>query len=86
MPDEEWDDLVRQLRSQPKAQLRPFFYNRVRARLAADAAEKSACLLEWLRRPAYAVLLGALVLSLSGDNSGADSARVAAYSDASQPR
>ncbi|GAA3987583.1 hypothetical protein [Hymenobacter antarcticus] len=66
-PDEEWDDLMRQLRDQPKARPRPFFYTRVQARLAASAAAKSQLLPGWLRRPAYAVLLGALVMALSGD-------------------
>ena len=67
VPDEEWDDLVRQLRPQPQSRPRPFFYARVQARLAADAAAKSQALPGWLRRPVYAALLGALVLSLSGD-------------------
>ena len=58
---------MRQLREQPKARLRPFFYTRVQARLAADAAATSQLLPGWLRRPAYAVLLGALVMTLSGD-------------------
>ncbi|MBF9222235.1 hypothetical protein [Hymenobacter ruricola] len=66
--DEAWDDLLRQLRSQPKARPRPFFYGRVHARLTAPAARPT--LLAWLRRPAYAALLAALVLSLSGDGSG----------------
>ena len=67
VPDEAWDDLVRQLRNQPKVHPRPFFYTRVQARLAAGAAAKSQALPGWLRRPVYAALLGALVLSLSGD-------------------
>ena len=66
-PDEEWDDLMRQLRDQPNARPRPFFYTRVHARLAASAASKSPLLPGWLRRPADAVLLGALVMTLSGD-------------------
>ena len=67
VPDEAWDDLVRQLRTQPQAGPRPFFYARVQARLAADVAAKSPALPGWLRRPAYAALLGALVITLSGD-------------------
>ena len=66
-PDEEWNDLLRQLRQQPKAQPRPYFYSRVNARLAVDAAAERHPLLGWLRRPAYAALLGALVMTLSGD-------------------
>ena len=66
-PDEEWDDLLRQLRNQPQARPRPYFYGRVHARLAAGAAAKPPLLPGWLRRPAYAVLLGALLMTLSGD-------------------
>lgn len=83
-PDEKWNDLLRQLQNQPKAQPQPLFYNRVRARLVADAPADSATLLGWLRRPAYAVLLGALVLTLSGDESGPDLTSAAAYSGDSQ--
>ena len=67
VPDEEWDDLMRQLRDQPTARPRPFFYARVHAHLVDSAAAKSPLLPGWLRRPAYAVLLGALVMTLSGD-------------------
>ncbi|MFD1470627.1 hypothetical protein ACFQ48_20545 [Hymenobacter caeli] len=66
-PDEEWDDLLRQLRAQPPAQPRPYFYQRVHARLAAGAPAAAVALPGWLRRPAYAVLLGGVVLALSGD-------------------
>ena len=65
--DPEWDDLMRQLRNQPKAGVRPFFYARVQARLAATGAAQSHAFPGWLRRPAYAALLGALVMTLSGD-------------------
>ncbi len=58
---------MRQLPNQPNARLRPFFYNRVHARLTAAAAAKSQTVPGWLRRPAYAALLGALVMALSGD-------------------
>ena len=64
--DQEWDALLRQLRTQPLAQPRPFFYSRVQARLAAST--RQPWLPGWVRRPAYAVLLGALVLVLNGDN------------------
>ena len=68
-PNDDWDDLMRQLREQPNARPRPFFYHRVRSRLAAEAAAKSPspALPGWLRRPAYAVLCGAVVLALAGD-------------------
>jgi hypothetical protein len=64
--DEEWEELMRQLRAQPKAHPRPFFYTRVQARLKAEEQRESR-LLNWLRRPAYLVLLGALILAVSGD-------------------
>ena len=64
--DQEWNDLMRQLRTQPLAQPRPFFYGRVQARLATVAHRP--WLPGWVRRPAYAMLLGALVLALSGDD------------------
>ncbi|AWM34851.1 hypothetical protein [Hymenobacter nivis] len=66
-PDEEWEDLMHQLRQRPQALPRPFFYPRVRARLAAGPAAERPALPGWLRRPAYAVLCGAVVLVLSGD-------------------
>ncbi len=66
-PDEEWEDLMRQLREQPQTLPRPFFYQRARARITAETAAESPRLPGWLRRPAYAVLCGAVVLALSGD-------------------
>ena len=65
--DAEWDDLMHQLHAQPKARPRPFFYSRVQARLATETAAAGHSLLGWLRRPAYVALLGALVITLSGD-------------------
>lgn len=65
--DEEWEALLRQLRQPPKAQPRPFFYVRVRTRLAAQPSAARHGLPGWLRRPAYAALLGALVLVVSRD-------------------
>ncbi len=65
--DDAWEDLLRQLPRRPQAQPRPFFYGRVQARLAADAAAEPPLVPGWIRRPAYAALLGALVLSLTGD-------------------
>jgi len=64
---EEWADLLRQLGRQAKVQPQPFFYTRVQARLAAGQAQATAWLPAWARRPAYAALLGALVLAMSGD-------------------
>ena len=64
-PDKEWEALMGQLRAQPPARPRPFFYARVNARLAATA--RAGAVPTWLLRPAYAVLLGAVVLTLSGD-------------------
>lgn len=62
--DAAWDDLLRQLRAAaPAATPRPYFYQRVRARLEAETA--SAPLPGWLRRPAYAVAVGVLVLVLN---------------------
>ncbi|MFD2718338.1 hypothetical protein ACFST9_06405 [Hymenobacter monticola] len=65
--DAAWDALLRQLPSQSRAQPRPFFYGRVQARLAAETSTEKLRVPGWLRRPAFAALLAALVLSLSGD-------------------
>jgi hypothetical protein len=73
--DEEWKDLLHQLRLQ-KTQPRPFFYTRVQARLVA-ARPASSWLAGWLRRPAYVALLGALVLAVSGDGGALHSASAA---------
>ena len=64
--DNEWEELLQQLPHQLPAQPRPYFYNRVQARL--DAQARRPWLPGWVRRPAYALLLGALVLALSGDD------------------
>ena len=64
--DQQWDELLRQLRTQPLAQPRPYFYGRVQARLAVEA--RQPWLPGWMCRPAYVLLLGALVLALSGDD------------------
>jgi hypothetical protein len=65
--DEEWEELLRQLRQQAKAQPRPFFYAHVQARLAAERPSGSTWLVGRVRRPAYLALLAALVLAVSGD-------------------
>ncbi len=65
--NEEWDALLHQLRQLPPAQPQPFFYARVRARLAAQEPTARNGWLGWLRRPAYVALLGLLGLAMSGD-------------------
>ncbi len=65
--DEEWEELLGQWRSQPQTQPRPYFYTRVRARIDRETATARPTVRAWLRWPAYAVMLGALLL-LSGDD------------------
>lgn len=67
--DEEWEDLLRQWRAQPAAQPQPYFYSRVRARVVRAAATERPPVRTWLHWPAYAVMLGLLLL-LSGDDAG----------------
>ena len=64
-PDKAWEALLRQLRDQPLPEPRPFFYARVRARLEAAQPRPAAFAAGWLQRPAYAALLGLLVLGLN---------------------
>ncbi|MBC8082372.1 MAG: hypothetical protein H7Z21_04115 [Hymenobacter sp.] len=64
--DEEWENLLRQWRVQQNTQPRPFFYNRVRARLVGEASVERQPLRTWLRWPSYAAMLGILLI-LSGD-------------------
>ncbi|TGE17602.1 hypothetical protein [Hymenobacter elongatus] len=64
--DEEWENVLRQWRAQQKAQPRPFFYSRVRARLVGKALAERQPQYTWLRWPSYAAMLGILLL-LSGD-------------------
>ena len=75
----DWQALLHQLRSQPPVQPQPFFYARVQARLNAQRAMPLAWLPSWLRRPAYAALLGALVLAVSGDGAALRAAPVAGH-------
>ena len=82
LSDEEWDDLVHQLHHQPQARPRPFFYNRVHARLTANVSAPGQTLPGWLRRPAYAALLGALIMTLSGDGSALRPAAETTHCDA----
>lgn len=66
--DEEWHDLLHQLRQPPPTQPGPFFYARVQARLTAGPpAPGAGRWLGWVRRPAYVALLGLLGLAMSGD-------------------
>ncbi len=81
LSDEEWKGLMHQLRTQPQVRPRPFFYARVYARLTADASATSPPLPAWLRRPAYAALLVALVMTLSGDGAALRSAAGVKHSD-----
>ena len=81
--DEEWDNLLQQLPRQSQGQPRPYFYNRVQARLHAEARP---WLPSWVRRPAYALLLGALVLALSGDDAALASGRAPAAASVPVPR
>ncbi|GAB3580850.1 hypothetical protein [Hymenobacter daeguensis] len=75
--DDAWNDLLGQLRRRPTPRPRPFFYSRVQARLAAQPPLANDLLPAWLRRPAYAALLGVLVCSLSGDGPGLRAGSVA---------
>jgi hypothetical protein len=65
-PDEEWENLMRQLHNQSKVSPRPYFYGRVNDRLCSSAAE-THILPRWMLRPGYAMLLAAMMLTLSGD-------------------
>ena len=82
--DPEWEALLRQLRTQEPVHPRPFFYSRVQGRLAASASQ--LWLPGWVRRPAYAMLLGALVLALSGDGASFPAAAAPAAANAPAPR
>ena len=65
--DEEWEELMHQFRQHPKPLPQPFFYARVHTRLTASQPVGRTLLPSWLRRPAYAFLLVALVLAVSSD-------------------
>lgn len=84
-PDAEWVALLHQLRQPPQSQPQPFFYARVQARLAARQAPAPIWLPAWARRPAYAALLGALVLAVSGDGAALRPAAPASTYGLSQP-
>ena len=82
--DDEWENLLHQLRTQASAPLRPYFYHRVQARLAVET--RRPWLPGWVRRPAYALLLGALVLALSGDDAALAAGAAPAPTTAPAPR
>ena len=61
--DEAWTARMRTLRPDGPPEPKPFLYTRLQASLAAQASPET--LPSWLRRPAYAFSLGALVLVLN---------------------
>lgn len=85
-PDEEWDALMHQLHNRPKASPRPFFYSRVNARLAAANEPRGRFWSERVLRPIYAVLLGAMVLTLSGDGRALHPAAGSTHGNAADSR
>ena len=82
--DEEWEELLREWRAQPEARPRPYFYSRVRARLVKATAAERPSAQAWLRWPAYAVMLGMLLL-LSGDDIALHAAGGAKQESSSRP-
>ena len=82
--DDEWENLLLQLPHQSQGQPRPYFYRRVQARLNAGASR--SWLPGWVRRPAYALLLSALVLALSGDDAALAAGAAPAPASAPAPR
>ena len=82
--DEEWEVLLQQLRHKSPAQPRPYFYHRVQARLTVET--RRPWLPGWVRRPAYALLLGALVLALSGDDAALAAGAAPASASTPAPR
>jgi hypothetical protein len=62
--DEAWTARMRTLYPQGLPEPQPFFFTRLQARLEAQPPTP-AVLPTWLRRPAYAFSLGALVLALN---------------------
>ena len=82
--EEEWENLLRQWRTPPDAQPRPYFYSRVRARLSPETVAPRLPVPTWLRWPAYAVMLGMLLL-LSGDEAALRSVGLPQQESLSQP-
>lgn len=74
--DQAWQELLHRLREQPVAPPRPFFYTRLQARLAATApAPRAAAWPSWLPRPAYAAIVGLLMVILHADSASGRSGR-----------
>jgi len=67
--DEEWENLLHQWQTEVAVPPRPYFYGRVHARLVNATGAKHPPLRTWRHWPAYAVMLGILLL-LSGDDAG----------------
>lgn len=65
--DEEWESLLHQWRAEVDTPPQPYFYSRVRAKLVDAAGAQHPPLRTWRHWPAYAVMLGILLL-LSGDD------------------
>lgn len=66
LSDEEWQALLQQWRAVPVEEPRPFLYTRLQARLPVPPRPSGAnALPAWLRRPAYALAFGAVVLALN---------------------
>jgi hypothetical protein len=58
--EQQWEDRFRKLGDIEPAQTRPYFYNRLKARM--EQSELAASLPWWLQRPAYALgTLGVLI-------------------------
>lgn len=66
--DQAWQQLLEQLRAQPVPAPRPFFYTRLQARLAESRPARRPVFARWLQRPAYAAVLGLLMLVLHADS------------------
>ena len=67
--DQAWQALLRQLREQPVAPPRPFFYTRLQARLEVAApASRAVAWPGWLPRPAHAAIVGLLMVILHADS------------------
>ncbi|WP_234734702.1 hypothetical protein [Tellurirhabdus bombi] len=61
--DEEWEAWFSELRANESEQTRPFFYQRLRAKLEARQIDDLKKLPFWIRRPSYALAgLSLLVL------------------------
>jgi hypothetical protein len=69
--DQAWQKLLEQLREQPVAPAKPFFYTRLQARLAeVRPTQKPTVWPAWLPRPAYATIIGLMTVLLHADSVG----------------